>query len=407
MSVKTYFNQLNKRSPMKKAIPFLTFSLLMLIGCGESKEVSLDELIANGSLEEIKERKKTLAEQERDLTISLRKIDSVIQSREEKRNVPLVSTLEISSSSFEHYLDLQGNVQTKQNILLFPEMAGTLMRVYVKDGDPVRKGQVLAKIDDGGLASRLEQLRTQAALAETTYERQKRLWEQNIGSEIQYLQAKTNYEAAVNAVSQAEAQLGKSTITAPFSGIVDDVMQEEGSTVNPASGMAVFRLVNLSDMYVDVDVPESYLEGVTPGKQVKIYIPVLGDSIETNVRQTGNFINPANRTFRAEIPVPNRDGSIKPNLTVRVRINDYTNPNAMLIPPSSISENSEGQQYVYIASEVGPDHIGKAEKRIITTGLSQGDLIEVLSGLEPGEQIIMEGARRVREGQEIEILNQA
>ncbi len=392
---------------MKNAIPFLFIFLLVLIGCGENKRASVDELIANGTLDEIKERKKELSEQERSLVMSLRKIDSVIESREHKRNVPLVSTLEISSSPFEHFLDLQGNVQTKQNILLFPEMAGTLLRVYVKDGDPVRKGQVLAKIDDGGMASGLEQLRTQAALAETTYERQKRLWEQNIGSEIQYLQAKTNYEASVNSVNQAEAQLAKSVIVAPFSGIVDDVMQEEGSTVNPATGMAVFRLVNLSDMYVDVDVPESYLQGVIPGKRVKIYIPVLGDSIETRVRQTGNFINPANRTFRAEIPVPNRDGNIKPNLTVRVRINDYTNPDALLIPPSAISENSEGQQYVYIASEVGADHIGKAEKRIITTGLSQGDRIEVLSGLEPGEQIIMEGARRVREGQEIEILNQA
>ena len=392
---------------MKQAITLLPLFLLILAGCGENPQASVDELIANGNIEEIKERKKALTEQERDLRISLRKIDSVLQSQERSSNVPLVTTLEITPSSFEHYLDLQGNVETKQNILLFPEMAGTLMRVYVKDGDPVRKGQVLAKIDDGGLASRLEQLRTQAALAETTYQRQKRLWEQNIGSEIQYLQAKTNYEGAVNAVSQAEAQLGKSTITAPFSGIVDEVMQEEGSTVNPAAGMAVFRLVNLSDMYVDVDVPESYLEGVTPGKQVKIYIPVLGDSIETKVRQTGNFINPANRTFRAEIPVPNRDGSIKPNLTVRVRINDYTNPSAVLIPPSVISENSEGEQYVYIASEVGADQIGKAEKRIITTGLSQGDLIEVTSGLQPGEHIIMEGARRVREGQEIEILNQA
>ena len=392
---------------MKKAIPFLSFFLLILIGCGENKRASVDELIANGSLEEIKERKKELSQEERNLVISLRKIDSVIQSRERKRNVPLVSTLEITSRPFEHYLDLQGDVQTKQNVLLYPEMGGTLLRVNVKEGDAVRKGQVLAKIDDGGMASGLEQLRTQAALAETTYQRQKRLWEQNIGSEIQYLQAKTNYEASVNSVKQAEAQLAKSVIVAPFSGIVDDVMQEEGSTVNPATGMPVFRLVNLSDMYVEVDVPESYLQGVTPGKRVQIYIPVLGDSITTKVRQTGNFINPANRTFSVEIPVPNRDGSIKPNLTVRVRINDYTNPDALLIPPSAISENSEGQQYVYIASEVGSDQIGKAEKRIISTGLSQGDLIEVLSGLEAGEQIIMEGARRVREGQEIEILNQA
>ena len=392
---------------MKKIAYSLPILLLLLAGCGGNSNTSLDELIATGSLEEIKERQRSLTEEQRSLAASLRRLDSVINSREIKRNVPLVTTLEIQTSAFEHFLDLQGNVQTKQNVLLFPEMGGTLMEVYVKEGDPVRKGQLLAKIDDGGLASGLEQLRTQAALAETTYERQKRLWEQNIGSEIQYLQAKTNYEATINSVNQAEAQLSKSMITAPFSGIVDDVMQEEGSTVNPAAGMAVFRLVNLSDMYVEVDVPESHLEGVTKGKRVQIYIPVLGDSIETKVRQTGNFINPSNRTFSAEIPVPNKDGNIKPNLSVRVRINDYTNSEAILIPPSVISENSEGQQYVYIASEVGDDQMGKAEKRIITTGLSQGDQIEVLSGIQPGEHIIMEGARRVREGQEIEIINQA
>ena len=378
---------------------------MLIAGCGGNPDTSLNELIESGSLEEIKERKHSLYEQQRSLTASLRKIDSVIASRESSRNVPLVSTLEIQPQEFQHYLDLQGNVQTKQNVLLYPEIGGTLLKVYAKEGDEVRKGQVLAKIDDGGLASGLEQLRTQRALAQTTYERQKRLWEQNIGSEIQFLQAKTTYEAAVNSVKQAEAQLAKSVLVAPFSGIVDDVMQEEGSTVNPATGMAVFRMVNLSDMYVEVDVPESYLQGVTPGKSVQIYIPVLGDSIQTNVRQTGNFINPANRTFSVEIPVPNKEGNIKPNLTARVRINDYSNSQALLIPPSTISENSEGLQFVYIAADVNSDQVGKAEKRFITTGLSQGELIEVLKGIEPGEYIIMEGARRIREGQEIEIIN--
>jgi RND family efflux transporter MFP subunit len=392
---------------MKNIFFSLPIFLLLLAGCGDGQETSLDDLIAGGSLEEIKQRQQALTEQQRALDASLRKLDSTIASRESKRNVPLVTTLVIQPQEFEHFLDLQGDVQTKQNVLLYPEMGGTLLKVNVKEGDAVRKGQVLARIDDGGMASGLEQLRTQASLAETTYQRQKRLWEQNIGSEIQYLQAKTNYEATVNSVKQAEAQLAKSVIVAPFSGIVDDVMQEEGSTANPATGMAVFRLVNLSDMYVEVDVPESYLQGVTPGKRVQIYIPVLGDSIDTKVRQTGNFINPANRTFSVEIPVPNRGGNIKPNLTARVRINDYSEDKALLIPPSAISENSVGAQYVYIATEVDEDGIGKAEKRFITTGLSQGDLIEVRSGLEPGEQIIMEGARRIREGQEIEIINPA
>jgi membrane fusion protein (multidrug efflux system) len=390
---------------MNKSIPF-AFLTLILAACGGGSNTSVDDVIAGGNLEEIKEKQQALNKEQRALATSLRRLDSAVQASETLRNVPLVSTLELKTTAFEHYLDLQGNVQTKQNILLYPEMAGTLVKVYVKEGQPVRKGQVLAKIDDGGMASGLEQLRTQASLAETTYQRQKRLWEQNIGSEIQYLQTKTNYEATIQAVRQAEAQLAKSTITAPFSGIVDDVLVDEGSTVNPAGGTPIIRLVNLSDMYVEVDVPESYLREVTEGKRVELYIPVLGDSMISKVRQTGNFINPANRTFKVEVSVPNTKGQIKPNLTVRVKINDYSNSEAVLVPPSVISENSAGQQYVYVASEIGEDKIAKAEKRVITTGLSQNNQVEVISGIEAGEFIILEGARRVREGQKIEIIEQ-
>lgn len=364
----------------------------------------MDDLISSGNLEQIKQRRQELNEQQKEILGSIRRMDSVIDSHENNENITLVTTLEVQPRPFDHYLELQGDVQTKQNILLFPEMAGTLEKVFVKEGDVVRKGQILGRIDDGGMASGLEQLRTQAALAETTYQRQKRLWDQNIGSEIQFLQAKTNYEASLNAVNQAEAQLAKSAIRAPFGGIVDDVMQEEGSTVNPAAGMPVFRIVNLADMYVEVAVPESHLDGVQPGKDVIIYLPVLGDSIKTKVRQTGNYINPDNRSFSVEIPVPNTSGRIKPNLTARVNINDYSNENAMLIPPSLISENAEGQQYVYLATGLNGESRARAEKRIITTGQIQGEWVEVLSGLNAGDHIIEEGARRVREGQEIEII---
>ena len=391
---------------MKKNLFALPLLLVLVTGCGRDSDTSLDSLITRGDLDAIKARKKELYDQQAALNASLKRIDSVIEAREGNGKIPLVSTLQVKAARFEHYLELQGDVQTKQNILLYPEMAGTLIQVLVKEGEPVRKGQLLARIDDGGMASRLDQLRTQTELAETTFERQKRLWEQNIGSEIQYLQAKTNYEASVNAVKQAEAQLAKASIRAPFSGIVDDVLQEQGSTVNPAAGTAVFRLVNLGEMYVAIDVPESYLESVRPGKEVQIYLPVLGDSILTRVRQTGNFINPTNRSFSVEVPVPNQSGHIKPNLTARVRINDYTNEEALLIPPTVISENAEGDQYVFVAVNVGENGIGKAEKRVITTGKSQGNDVEVLSGIKAGDHIITEGARRIREGQEIEIIEQ-
>ncbi|MDG1571297.1 efflux RND transporter periplasmic adaptor subunit [Robiginitalea sp. M366] len=390
---------------MKRTAILISLSLsILLASCGGQGEQSLDTLLASGNLDAIKARKKELVAQQNSLSETIAQLDSAIEARGEKSNVPLVSTHQVSPSVFRHFLDLQGDVQTRQNVLLYPEMPGTLERVLVKEGDRVRKGQVLARIDDGGLSSQLEQLRTQAALAKTTFERQQRLWEQQIGSEIQYLQAKTQYEAGVSAVRQAEAQLAKASIRATFNGIVDEVLLEEGSTVNPAAGMAVFRLVNLSDMYVEVDVPERFLSSVQVGKDVQIYLPVLGDTIRTQIRQTGNFINPANRSFRAEIPVPNPDGRVKPNLTAKVRINDYTKEGALVIPPSVISENAEGEQYVYLATGAAEGGLATAVKRVVETGLVQGNQVEVLNGIDAGEVLIIEGARRVRDGQQIQIL---
>ncbi|MDX1315465.1 MAG: efflux RND transporter periplasmic adaptor subunit [Eudoraea sp.] len=379
--------------------------MVIIQSCQNKGNTSVEDLIAAGNLNAIKSKRQEISDQQKMLNREIRLLDSAINSMDNNIKAPLVTTFEASTDLFKHFLELQGDVMTKQNVLIYPEMAGTLLKVHVKEGQQVRKGQLLAIIDDGGMGSQLEQLRTQAELAKTTYERQKRLWDQKIGSEIQFLQAKTNFEATQNAVSQAESQLAKSRITAPFSGIIDDVIQDEGTVVAPGTGVAVFRIVNLSEMYISVDVPESYLEGVTKGKEVRVYFPVLGDSIKTTVRQTGNFINPANRSFNIEIPVPNQTGNIKPNLTARVQINDYSNEEAILIPQSVISENAEGDQYVYLATNSTEDNFAEASKVIVKTGKTQGDFVEILSGIKAGDQIIKEGARSVREGQQIQIIN--
>ena len=246
-------------------------------------------------------------------------------------------------------------------------------------------------------------MEVQAQLAKTTFERQKRLWEQKIGSEIQYLQAKTNYESAQNAVDQLKSQLGKTSIRAPFSGVIDDVITDQGTVVSPGQG--VFRIVNLKDMYIKADVPERFLSSVIPGKEVSIEIPMLATTIESTVRQTGNYINPNNRSFSIEVDVPNKDGNVKPNLTAKVKINDYSNESAILIPLNVISENSENQQYVYKADSNGEENRAVAKRKIIKTGKTQGDYIEVLDGLAAGDVIIVEGARSVKDGQEVKILN--
>ncbi len=384
---------------------FLILALItVLISCGGNQNDSVDSLIANGNLEAIRSKKASLTEEMKAISDQVQALDSVISILDADTKLPLVNTFKVVQQHFDHFLELQGDVATKQNVLIYPEMAGTLESVYVTEGDRVVKGQLLGRIDDGGMASQLEQLKAQAALAETTYERQKRLWEQNIGSEIQYLQAKTSYEASKNSVEQVERQLSKSALRAPFSGIIDDVIKDQGTVVSPGPGSEIFRIVNLSNMYITVDVPETYVGSIDDGSKARVYFPVLGDSVQTKVRQAGNYINPNNRSFSVEIPVPNDKGRIKPNLSARVMINDYSNPEALLIPQSVISENAEGEQYVFIAEDPTEDMKGTARKRVVTTGKTQGRFVEILSGLQAGELIIQEGARSVKDNQYVQII---
>ncbi len=389
---------------MKKILYTMTAALL-LMACGSEQGQSVEDLIAQGDLEAIRAKKNDISEQQKALELDAIQLDSVIAILDQNEKFPLVTTITAQQQNFVHYLELQGVVKTKQNVLIYPEMQGTLQRVYVKEGQRVRKGQILATIDDGGLGSQLEQLKTQAELAKTTFERQKRLWEQKIGSEIQYLQAKTNFEAAENAVKQLQSQLGKSTIRAPFSGIIDDVIKDQGTVVAPGQASEVFRIVNLSNMYIQVDVPETYISEITKGKEAKVYFPVLGDTIITKIRETGNFINPSNRSFSVEIPVPNKSGTIKPNLTAKVSLNDYSSENAILIPQSIISENAEGEQYAYITSEPNADKQAVVTRSVISTGKTQSGYVEILSGITSGQQLIKEGARSVKDGQKVKILN--
>lgn len=387
---------------MKKLIQ-LSIIGIVLASCGGGGNDSVETVIATNDLEEIRAKRDAVTENIKALEDQVKLLDSAILELDDNAKLPLVTTMAITPKEFQHFLELQGDVMTRQNVLVYPEMAGTLNRVYVKEGQRVSKGQLLASIDDGGLSNQLAQMKTQLELAKTTFERQKRLWDQNIGSEIQYLQAKTQYEAQENAVKQMESQLGKSSIRAPFSGIIDDVIKDQGTVVSPGPGSEVFRIVNLSDMYVEVEVPEAHLPNVTPGKAVEVYFPVLGESVSTQVRQTGNFINPSNRAFTVEIPVSNEKGTIKPNLTAQVKINDYTNDQAILIPQSVVSENAEGEQYVYLVTEENNEQIAK--KAIVELGKTQGDYVEVTNGLTANTNLIVEGARRVREGQSVKVLD--
>lgn len=388
---------------MKHIYTILILTIL-IFSCGSDKKKSVEDVIATNNLEAIRAKKDQIISKQIEIVEQLKQLDAKIDELDTTKKVALISTFTVKEEVFNHYLELQGNVSTKNLLVIYPEYAGILSKVYVREGQYVKKGQILAKIDDGGLSQQLAQLQIRSDLAKTTFERQDRLWKQNIGSEMQYLQAKSNFEVQQQMVNQIQIQLDKTIVKAPFSGTIDDIISEQGSVVAPGQSQ-LMRIVNLDNMYIETNVPENNILTVVKNKTVIVEFPVLGKIIHAKIRQVSNYINPANRTFKVEIAVPNKDKSIKPNLTVKLKINDYTNEKALLIPQSIISENSKGEQYIYVIIDKQEDNIAVVKKAIIQTGKTQGDVIEVLSGIENGTEVIKEGARRVEEGQTVQVEN--
>ncbi|MEZ7993344.1 MAG: efflux RND transporter periplasmic adaptor subunit [Flavobacteriaceae bacterium] len=388
-----------------KYIYLLFLTAIILSACSNKKELSVDEILATSDIAIINSKKVEIDTELEKLTTSLNKLNSKLNSLNKDKNTPLITTFKAQEQVFDHFIELQGNVQTKQNVLVYPEMPGILKKVFVKEGQKVAKGQPLAVIDDGGLSKQILILESNEQLAKTTYERQKRLWDQKIGSEMQFLQAKTSYNTQKNSTNQLKQQLGKFTIKAPFTGIIDDVFKEKGTVVAPGQGAEIFRIINLSDMYIETDVPENYITSITKNKAVEVNFPILNETFHSKIRQVGNFINPSNRSFKIEVSVPNLAGKIKPNLTAKLKLNDYTNTKAILIPQSIISENAKGQQFIYIVKNKKENNLAVAERLVIETGKTQGDFIEVIKNLTSDAEIIMEGARSVNNGQVVKVIN--
>ena len=387
---------------MNKYILLSLWASLSLLSCQEKKQ-TVEEVIATNDLTQLRAKRAAIGDQHQALSQDLEALDRAIGKLDQNEKLSLVTAMVISPERFEHYLQVQGDVATKQNIVLYPQFSGQLQTLHVSVGDQVKKGTLLATLDDNGMAQQLNQLMVQEALAKTTFERQEKLWNQNIGSELQYLQAKTQYEAQRSLTQQVSQQLEKSKIVAPFDGTIDAVLAEAGTVVS-AGVSPVFRLVNLSNMYLKADVAEGYLNDVVSGKKVLVNFPVLGLEVPSTIRSVGRYINPDNRTFSIEVDLPNNKAQIKPNLTAQININDYTNDQALLVPQSVISENAAGEQYVYTTLYDQDRNQSLAKKRIVVTGKTEGDFVEILQGIQPGDTVIAEGARSVKDGQPISIL---
>lgn len=386
---------------MIKKILLISIALI-LISCGNENKKTVQQLLDDGNLAELQDRRSSLIIQKGEINNELDEVTKAVNVLDTAQSFVLVNTLTTKNEAINHFSSFQGIIKTDQNMIVYPEFSGRILRVLVDEGQNVKKGQTLAVIDDGGLSDELKLVESQANLAETIFERQSKLWSNEIGSEIQFLEAKTNYEVQKNRLQSVREALNKTKITAPFSGTVDEIMIEAGQLVAPPmmpDQSGAFRVINLGNLYVESLIPESFIGKIRRGSSVNVNIPVNQSSFESTVKHSGSSIDPKSRTFRIEANLPQNNNSIMPNMNAEVNILDYTNKEAILIPESIVSEDSENRKFVFVVKN------NTAVKVVIQTGYTQNGFIEVTEGLKLNQVVINEGGRIVKEGQKVKVYN--
>ena len=383
---------------------YISILTLIIISCNSSGSSNITSLIENGDLEELKKRKKEYVDTMNTIQVELNEINDGIAFLDENEKLTLVSNYEIKEKVFNSYMEAQANLKTRKNVLILPEFQGTLEKIFVYEGQYVKKGKLLAEINDSGLKEQLEQLTIQANFAKENFERTERLWNNNIGSEIQFLKSKTDFESSQKMVEQMKDRLAKTKIYAPFDGEVDEIISNQGSNLIPGVSQ-ILRLVNLDKIYAEASVSEKYISFIEEGTEAIVQIPLLGKEIKSQIIQTGNFINPSNRTFRVEVPVENIDKKIKQNLDAKIKINIYSKDDAVVIPLKIVREDASGENFVYLMNQDVKEGVYITSKTFISLGNKNNTDVEVTEGLKIGDMLVLEGASIVEDSQRVKLIN--
>ncbi len=358
---------------------------VIFTSCGgaESKE---DKLKAK------KEQMEVLRKEIVDLEMEIAKSDTT-KGTEGKP----VKIMALAIDTFEHSIDIQGRVDASESVSVGPQMPGLVKRVYVQAGDKVSAGQVLAEIDADAMTQQLASLKTQRDLSKQVFDRQKNLWDQKIGTEIQFLQTKAQFEAIESQVKAVQEQIDMAKIKAPIGGVVDAVNIKAGELASP--GFSNIVIVNTNNLRVKGEVAESYISKVKTGSAVSVFLPdagVSGKTLNTKVTYAGKMINNINRTFNVEVALASNEQDVAPNMVAVLKINDYKNDSAIVIPLSIVQQNANGTNYVYVAKQSGENLV--AEKREVTYTWTYNGMAEVTSGLVAGDQLVLEGAADLNPG---------
>lgn len=374
---------------MKRVYQVLSILVLitMVASCSAGEE-------ADGSkatqLEELKSQRASLDAQINELEAELRSMGELSENGGSKI---LVTSLELKEQPFVHNVQIRGGVASKKNVMLSAETMGKIKSIPVSEGQRVSKGQLLISLGADVVRASIKQVKTQLDLADQVFERQERLWKKNIGTEIQYLQAKTNKESLESQLATLNSQLEMTQVTAPFSGLVDDIPARVGEVTSP--GTPLIRLVNPDDAYIVAEVSESFLSKFRKGQDVKVYFPAQDKRIVSRIQAVSNTIKPQNRTFELEIELPKMNFPFQPNQVVVLDLADYTNEKALIVPTKLIQRDAKGN-YVYVISGTNGDK--RAEKAHVTIGKSYNLMTEILEGLKPGQVVANDGHRDLTDG---------
>jgi membrane fusion protein, multidrug efflux system len=369
---------------------FLAAVLAVAFGCAE-----------NGGDTEVDRKKQELEEYKKEsaeLNSKIEELEREIASmdpgfaRAERKSV-LITTTDAEVGRFEHYVEVTGSVLSKKNVNISAEVSGRIQEIPAIEGMRVRQGQVIARVDDESAKRNISEIETQLELARTVFDRQKRLWDQEIGTEMQYLEAKSRLEGLEKSLETIRIQEDRATIRAPFDGTVEEVMVRAGELVQP--GSPIVNFIGESDLYIEGDVSERFVGILSRGDSVEVNFPSLNKTFKTKVTAVGSVINPNNRTFKVEVFLP-RIENVKPNMISVLKIQDYQKPEAVTVPTYLILQDNRGE-FIYVVDN------GTARKQYIKRGMTYNERTEVLDGLSGNEVLVDKGFREVGDNFKVNI----
>ncbi len=371
-----------------KKIFILAAGIALLWACGNSKVE--DEAAKRKRLQDLKQQVHSLEQQ-------IETLEMELDSSRTDEVVP-IKVVELSTQTFEHFFEVTGKVEAEHDVDVAPETSGVITEVLVQEGQRVGKGQVLARLNTEILERSIDELQVQLSLAKTNYERQKNLWDQNIGSEMEYLQAKNNKESLETRIQSLRTQIDLAEVKAPSDGVVDVIYQKKGNIGNPQ--VPFCKVVDISHIKIYGDISESYITKINQGDAVKITFPALGKEMEARIAQVGNTIDPASRTFRVRININNPSNEIKPNLIAVLKFRDYKAEDAIVVPALFVKEDFSGH-YTYVVENSDGKQV--ARKVYVTPGVTDNNLTEVVDGLSAGVRIVSEGFNQIADGTVVSI----